>query len=110
MSEETNNDGTFSGLKKTIIGTLTTVIGGAGIWVSTTLFGGHSDDKEEVKTEQVAPAPAAAPVINVNLENNNTNQQKQQSNNSNSNNVKQQSAPAQSAPAPAPVKKDEESW
>ena len=61
MSEETNNDGTFSGLKKTIIGTLTTVIGGAGIWVSTTLFGGHSEDKEEVKTEQVAPAPAAAP-------------------------------------------------
>ena len=108
MSEETQNEGTISGLKKTIIGTLTTVIGGAGIWVSTTLFGGHSEDKEEVKTEQVAPAPAAAPVINVNLENNNTNQQKQQSNNSNSNNVKQQAPPE--APAPAPVKKEEESW
>ena len=109
MSEETNNDGTFSGLKKTIIGTLTTVIGGAGIWVSTTLFGGHSDDKEEVKTEQVAQPAVAAPVV-INLQNNNTNQQKQQSNNSNSNNVKQQSAPAQAAPAPAPVKKEEESW
>jgi flagellar basal body-associated protein FliL len=107
MSEETNNDGTFSGLKKTIIGTLTTVIGGAGIWVSTTLFGGHSDDKEEVKTEVAAPAPAPAPVV-INLQNNNTNQQKQQSNNSNSNNVKQQAAPVQAAPAP--VKKEEESW
>lgn len=105
MSEETQNEGTVSGLKKTIIGTLTTVIGGAGIWVSTTLFGGHSEDKEEVKTEQVAPAPA--PVV-INLQNNNTNQQKQQSNNSNSNNVKQQAAPV--APAPAPVKKEEESW
>jgi flagellar basal body-associated protein FliL len=105
MSEETQNEGTVSGLKKTIIGTLTTVIGGAGIWVSTTLFGGHSEDKEEVKTEQVAPAPA--PVV-INLQNNNTNQQKQQSNNSNSNNVKQQAAPV--APAPAPIKKEEESW
>ena len=108
MSEETQNDGTWSGLKKTIIGTLTTVIGGAGIWVSTTLFGGHSEDKEETKTEQVAQ-PAAAPIV-VNVSNNNTNQQKQQSNNSNSNNVKQQAAPAQAAPAPAPVKKEEESW
>jgi hypothetical protein len=103
MSEETNNEGTWSGLKKTIIGTLTTVIGGGGIWLSTTLFGGHSEDKEEPKTEVVAPA--AAPVINVNLENNNTNQQKQQSNNSNSNNVKQQPAPA-----PAKPKTEEEPW
>ena len=109
MSEETQNDGTWSGLKKTIIGTLTTVIGGGGIWLSTQLFGGHSDEKEETKTEQVAPA--AAPVINLNLQNNNTNtnQQKQQSNNSNSNNVKQQPA-AQPAAQPAPVKKEEESW
>ena len=76
MSEETQNDGTLSGLKKTIIGTLTTVIGGAGIWVSTTLFGGHSEDKEEPKTEQVAQPAAAAPVV-INLQNNNTNQQKQ---------------------------------
>ena len=77
MSEETqdHNDGTFSGLKKTIIGTLTTVITGGGIWVSTHLFGGEATDKEEVKTEVAAPA-AAAPVI-INLQNNNTNQQKQ---------------------------------
>ena len=45
MSEETTqqdqNDGTWSGLKKTLIGTLTTVIAGGGIWLSTTLFGGQ---------------------------------------------------------------------
>jgi flagellar basal body-associated protein FliL len=76
-TQETQNDGTWSGLKKTIIGTLTTVIGGGGIWLSTQLFGGHSDEESDAKTEQVVQ-PAAAPVINVNLENNNTNQQKQQ--------------------------------
>ena len=110
MSEETQNDGTWSGLKKTIIGTLTTVIGGGGIWLSTTLFGGHSDDKQETKTEQVAQ-PAAAPVINLNLQNNNTNtnQQKQQSNNNNSQKAVQQPV-QQPAAQPAPVKKEEESW
>ena len=64
MSEETNapeSDGTWSGLKKTIIGTLTTVVAGGGVWLSTQLFGGHSEE-EETKTEQVAPAPV---VVNV---------------------------------------------
>jgi coenzyme F420-reducing hydrogenase alpha subunit len=79
MSEETQNDGTVSGLKKTVIGTLTTVIGGAGIWVSTMLFGGHSEDAQEAKTEVVAPAPAAAPVvINLTQTQENTQQQKSQ--------------------------------
>jgi hypothetical protein len=78
MSEETNvetNDGTWSGLKKTIIGGLSTAILAGGTWVTTHLFGGSDESKEEHKTEQVQPA--AQPVINVNLENNNTNQQKQ---------------------------------
>jgi len=77
MSEETNvetNDGTWSGLKKTIIGAISTAILAGGTYLTTTLFGG-GHDKEETKTEQVQPA--AQPVINVNLENNNTNQQKQ---------------------------------
>jgi flagellar basal body-associated protein FliL len=56
MSEEQTqdtNDGTWSGLKKTIIGTLTTVIAGGGVWVSTMLFGGSDEEpKEETKTEQ----------------------------------------------------------
>ena len=76
MSEESNApeaEVTLSGLKKTIIGTLTTVVAGGGVWLSTHLFGGESTDEEKPKTEVAAPAP----VINVNLENNNTNQQKQ---------------------------------
>ena len=75
MSEETNNEGGLSGLKKTIIGTLGTVVTAGGVWLTTHLGGGEATDKEEVKTEQVAPAPAAPVVIN--LQNNNTNQQKQ---------------------------------
>ena len=105
MSEETNEGG-LSGLKKTILGTLTTIVTAGGVWLTTHLFGGEATDKEEVKTEVAAPA-AAAPVI-INLSNNNTNQQKQQSNNSNS--AKAAPAPVQqTAPAPAaPAQK--ESW
>ena len=65
MSEEQTqetNDGTWSGLKKTIIGTLTTVIAGGGVWVSTLIFGGGDEPAEETKTEQ----PASQPVINLN--------------------------------------------
>lgn len=72
MSEEQNvvetNDGTWTGLKKTIIGVLTTIIMGAGTYITTTIFNGGGDEK----TEQ--PTQAAAPVV-VNIEN--TNQQKQ---------------------------------
>lgn len=73
MSEETQetNDGTWSGLKKTIIGTLTTVIAGGGVWVSTLIFGGHEEPKEETKTEQAAPA--AQPAININVDNSSKN-------------------------------------
>lgn len=68
MSEETQEqDGTWSGLKKTIIGTLSTVVLGAGTWVGTTFFNGGEDKAEP------APVQQAAPVINLNLENNNTN-------------------------------------
>ena len=73
MSEETevkdHNDGTWSGLKKTIIGTLTTVIAGGGIWLSTLLFGGHQEE-----TPVQAPVQQVAPVININ-----NNQQQQNS-------------------------------
>ena len=65
MSEEMN-DGTWSGLRKTIIGTLSTVVAGGGTWLGVTLFGGgHEEPKEETKTEQAAPATAAPVVINV---------------------------------------------
>jgi flagellar basal body-associated protein FliL len=107
MSEETNNEGGLSGLKKTLIGTLGTIVTAGGVWLTTHLGGGEATDKEEVKTEQVAPAPAAAPVV-INLQNNNTNQQKQQSNNSNSNKSAAPAPVQQAAPAPAPAQK--ESW
>ena len=69
MSEEMENDGTWSSLKKTIIGTLATLVTAGGAYVGTLFFGG-SDDSEETKTEQVAPAPVV-----VNVENNNSQQQ-----------------------------------
>jgi hypothetical protein len=63
MSEEQNvetNDGTWSGLKKTIIGALTTLVTAGGVWLSTQLFGG----KEE--TSESHPVQQSAPVININ--------------------------------------------
>ena len=70
MSEELEtNDGTWSGLKKTLIGTISTVVLAGGTWVTTTLFNG-GDEKEETKTEQTAPAQ---PVINLNVDNSSQN-------------------------------------
>lgn len=70
MSEEQENDGTWSGLKKTIIGTLATVVTGGGVWLSTMLFGGEA---EEAPVQQAAPAPV---VVNVQQNQENTQQQK----------------------------------
>jgi hypothetical protein len=66
MSEEAedSNDGTLSGLKKTIIGVLTTAVMGLGTWGVTQITGGGDDP---------APVQQAAPVININ----NSNEQKQ---------------------------------
>jgi hypothetical protein len=66
MSEETENDGTMSGLKKTIIGTLGTIVTAGGVWAASLLGGGG---------DEPAPAPAAAPVINITT--NQTQQQQQ---------------------------------
>jgi hypothetical protein len=68
MSEETqqdHNDGTWSGIKKTIVGTIGTVVAGGGVWLSTLLFGGQS--------EEPAQAQPAQPSIIIN----NTQQQQQ---------------------------------
>jgi flagellar basal body-associated protein FliL len=106
MSEETNetNDGSWSGLKKTIIATLTTVIAGGGVWLSTMLFGGHEDSKEETKTEQVAPAPV---IVNVQQKQEN----KQKVENSGGTHVIERviEKPAAQPAQPQP-KKEEESW
>jgi hypothetical protein len=65
MSEEVENanDGTLSGLKKTIIGVITTAVMGLGTWGITQITGG----------DEPAAVPAAAPVINIT----NSNQQSQ---------------------------------
>jgi len=106
MSEEVNNDGTWSGMKKTIIGTLTTVITGGGVWLSTMLFGGHSEEpKEEAKTEQVTPAATPAPVI-VNVSQNQENKQKVENGGPTVIRERVIEKPA----ATTPVKKEEESW
>ena len=101
MSEEVKelNDGTFSGLKKTIIGTLGTLVTAGGVWVSTTLFNG-GESKEETKTEQTA---APAPVV-VNIQN--TNQQKQSSGGTNT--IIREKV-VEKAAAPAPAKKENKS-
>jgi len=109
MSEETTNetnDGSWSGLKKTIIGTLTTVIAGGGVWVSTILFGGNSEDKEEHKTEQAAPAP-----VIVNVQQNQENKQKVENGGNTIIRERVIEKPAAQPAEPAkPVKKEEESW
>lgn len=94
MSEEveSTNDGTWSGLKKTIVGVAGTVVTAGGVWL-TTLFGGG--DKE------AAPAVAPAPVININ----NT-QTQQQSAGSGGKTVIIKEKTTESKPA-APVKKKE---
>lgn len=97
MSEETqdHNDGTWSGLKKTIIGLLTTAVLGAGGVITNKLLG----EKEE------AAAPAQAlPVININ----NTQTQQQAASAGKTVIIKEKSAtPSQtvSAPAQAPAPK-----
>jgi hypothetical protein len=63
MSEE-QQESTGSSLKKTILGTIATVVTAGGAWLGSTLFGGGED-------KSVAPAPA--PVINIT----NSNQQSQ---------------------------------
>ena len=58
MSEEVenSNDGTLSGLKKTIIGVITTAVMGLGTWGVTQITGGG---------DEPAPVQQAAPIINI---------------------------------------------
>lgn len=70
MSEENeNNDGTWGGLKKTIIGLITTAVTAGAAYFTSTLFNGGNES--EAKTEVVVPAPA--PVINLNVDNSSRN-------------------------------------
>jgi hypothetical protein len=109
MSEETTNEGTWSGLKKTIIGTLTTLIAGGGTWLGVQVFGGHEEPKEEVKTEQTAaPAPV---VINVQQNQENKQQTKQEGGTTTIIKEKVVEKPAATAvPAKAEPAKEEDPW
>jgi hypothetical protein len=104
MSEETN-DGTWSGLKKTIIGTLSTVVAGGGTWLGVTLFGGHEEEpKEETKTEQVQQA---APVV-VNVQQTQDNKQKVE--NGGPTVIRERVVEKPNQPAAPQPKPQEESW
>ena len=109
MSEELeqHNDGTWSGLKKTIVGTLGTIVTAGGAYLGTTLFGGHEDKAEPVATQQ------AAPVINLNVANNNTNQSNSVSNGGGGKTLiireKETNKEKPAAEKQAPVKKKENS-
>ena len=58
MSEEQENDGTWSGLRKTIIGTLGTVVAGGGTWLGVTLFGGGNNEPAEEISPPAQPCAA----------------------------------------------------
>jgi hypothetical protein len=97
MSEELeqNNDGTWSGLKKTIIGVATTAIMGVGTWGVAQLTGG----------DEPAPVQQAAPVINIT----NSNQQQQAAGGTNTiikERVIEKPAADKSTPAAKPKKKE----
>ena len=94
MSEEVEsaNDGTWSGLKKTIIGVATTAVMGLGTWGVTLITGG---DKE------AAPVQQAAPVINIT----NSNQQSQSAGGT-TKIIEREKVVEKPAPAPKPKKKE----
>ena len=96
MAEEVENDGTWSSLKKTIVGVAGTVVTAGGVWLTTLLGGG---DKSE-------PAPVqAAPVINIT----NSNQQAQQASGGGKTVIikEKSAAPAQAQPKPKKKEGDE---
>lgn len=102
MSEENeNNDGTWSGLKKTIIGLITTAVTAGAAYFTSTLFSGG--DNSETKTEVVVPAPA--PVINLNVDNSSQNNS---SNNGGTHTIIREVEKPASQPAPSKPKKEEE--
>jgi hypothetical protein len=91
MAEEQEQEGTMSGLKKTLIGAVGTIVTAGGVWAASLLGGG---DKAE-------PAPVqAAPVINI------TNSQTQQQAAGGGKTVIIKEKGATPAPAPKPKKKE----
>lgn len=71
MSEK-HNDGTMSGLLKTVLGTVGTIVTAGGAYIGSQLFGG-GEEKDATPAQTSAPAPV------INITTNNTQQQKQAS-------------------------------
>jgi hypothetical protein len=94
MSEE-SNDGTMSGLVKTIIGTVGTIVTAGGAWLGSQMFGGG---------DQPAAQPAAAPVINIQ----NTQTQQQSAGGGKTVIIKEKAVGGNAQPAPAPKPKKKE--
>ena len=92
MSEETQQEGTWSSLKKTIVGTLATVVTAGGAWLGSTLFGGGSENAQ--------PAPAQPNIII-----NNTQQQQQAASGGGKTVVIKEKETVKEA-APKPIKKE----
>jgi hypothetical protein len=90
---ENSNDGTLSGLKKTIIGVVTTAVMGLGTWGITQITGG---DKDETPVQQ------AAPVINIT----NSNQQQQSAGGGTTKIIERERVVEKPAAAPKPKKKE----
>jgi len=95
MSEEVenSNDGTLSGLKKTIIGVVTTAVMGLGTWGVTQITGGG---------DEPAPVQQAAPVINIT----NSNQQSQSAGGGTTKIIEREKVVEKPAPAPKEKKKE----
>jgi len=91
---ENSNDGTMSGLKKTIIGVITTAVMGLGTWGITQITGG---DKNETPVQQ------AAPVINIT----NSNQQSQSAGGGKTVIIKEKETVKEVAPKPKKKEGDE---
>ena len=97
MSEEAedSNDGTLSGLKKTIIGVLTTAVMGLGTWGVTQITGGG---------DEPAPVQQAAPVINIT----NSNEQQQSASGGTTKIIEREKVVEKPAAAPAKKKEGDE--
>jgi hypothetical protein len=95
MAEEVENanDGTLSGLKKTVIGVITTAVMGLGTWGITQITGGG---------DEPAPVQQAAPVINIT----NSNQQSQSAGGGTTKIIERERVVEKPAPAPKPKKKE----
>ena len=96
MSEEleNSNDGTWSGLKKTIIGVATTAVMGLGTWGVTQITGG----------DEPAPVQQAAPVINIT----NSNQQSQSAGGGTTKIIEREKVVEKEKPAPVKKKEGDE--